>query len=101
MSGSPKEHADKLDRACVIVAIPAQGVTTPGPGADHLLITDLKRRPAVTKNTDLSEYGDAVKWYNIRAESVRGLAHELKLPYVPAYVVLLLPKDREAKMAAE
>ena len=102
LQGSPKQHADKLDRAGLIVAVPDPAAGQPdmrkGP---HLFITDLKRRPVAMEKRDLAQYEDAVKWYNRTPQSVQGLAQELKLPFVPPYVVLLLPKDREAKMAAE
>jgi hypothetical protein len=100
LSGSPKEHADKLDRAGVIVAIPPPGQADPRK-AQLSFISDLKRRPVTVKAGDFANFEEAVKWYNTRPESVRGLARELQLTYDPAYVVLLLPKDREAKMAAE
>jgi len=102
MTGSPKEHADKLDRAGVMIAVPdpAAGKADPRSGP-YLFITDLKRRPVQFDRKDLSQFAGAVKWYNNRPESVQGLAQELKLPFVPPFVVLLLPKDREARMAAE
>ena len=79
------------------------GVTLaiPNPKGGFLIITDLSRRPVVGKNQGLAGYKDAVKWYNTRKESVQGLAHELQLTFTPDYVVLLLPKDREQKMANE
>jgi hypothetical protein len=102
MTGSPQEHANKLDRAGLMVAVPdpAAGKADPKKG-QHLFIRDLKRRPVKLEQGDFAKYEDAVKWYNSKTESVRGLVGELKLPFVPEYVVLLLPKDREAKMAGE
>ncbi len=99
--GSPKQHADKLERTGVLVAVPEPNRPPDPRTGPHLFITDLKRRPVKLEKGDFNKYADAVKWYNNRPESVRGLAQELKLPFVPAYVVLLLPKDREEKMAAE
>jgi hypothetical protein len=99
LTGGPKEHADKLDRAGLIVAVPADGNTDLRKGP-HWFITDLKRRPVAMEKGDLAKYEDAVKWYNQKPDSLRGLAEELKID-VPKYVVLLLPKEREAKMAAE
>lgn len=102
LSGSPKDHADKIDRTGLMAAVPdpAGGMPDPKRGP-YLFITDLKRRPVALKKDDLSRYADAVKWYNRRPESIQGLAQELKLPFNPPFVVLLLPKDREAKMVAE
>lgn len=94
LSGDAKEHARKLAAMGVTVAIPAQN-----PNAGFFIITDLNRRPADMKKDNLAEYKDAVKWFNTRPESVQSLARELQLPYVPQFVVLLLPKDREQDMA--
>jgi hypothetical protein len=102
LTGTPKEHADKLDRAGLLVAVPdpRAGKVDPKKGP-HQFIRDLKRRPVMLEDGDFAKYEDAVKWYNSTPDSVRGLAQELNLKDVPAYVVLLLPKDREKKMAAE
>jgi hypothetical protein len=100
LAGSPKEHADKLDKSGVIVAVPdpkARNLdikTVP-----LLLITDMKRRPVTLKAGALEDYRDSVKWSNREPASIRGLAQELQLGFEPAYIVLLLPKDRELKMA--
>jgi hypothetical protein len=94
LSGDSREHARKLAAMGVTVAIPA-----PQPNAGFFIITDLNRRPAELKKDSLAEYKDAVKWFNTRPESVQSLARELQLPYVPQFVVLLLPKDREQVMA--
>lgn len=102
LAGTPKEHADKLDRAGLIIAIPEPGAGRPDPEkGPYLLASDLKRRPIPLAKIDLAKYQDSVKWYNSKPDSVRGLIEELKLPFVPPFVVLLLPKDRETKMAAE
>jgi hypothetical protein len=102
LTGSPRDHADKLDRTGLIVAVPDPAAGKPDPKkGQHLFIRDLKRRPVMLEKGDFTKYEEAVKWYNRTPESVRGLVKELQLPFVPEYVVLLLPKDREAKMAAE
>ena len=102
LTGGPKEHADKLDRAGLIVAVPDITAGKPDPRkGPYLFIKDLKRRPVTIEKGDLAKYEDAVKWYNQRPESVRALGDELKLEQIPPYIVLLLPRDREAKMAAE
>jgi hypothetical protein len=102
LAGTPKQHADKLDRAGLIIAIPEPGDGSPNPEkGPYLLARDLKRRPIPLEKIDLAKYQDSVKWYNSKPESVRGLIAELQLPFVPPFVVLLLPKDREKKMAAE
>jgi hypothetical protein len=96
MSGDGKEHADKLDAVGVMLAIPD--------GGNFRLITDLKRRPVDAPHDKLLRFKDAIKWYNMRPESVFSLAKELQIP-VPrdgfgrSYVILLLPKDREEKIA--
>jgi len=107
LSGDPKTHADKLEKAGVIVAIPDPKAGNMDPNkAPLLVISDLKRRPVAVRPAAADEFADAVKWFNRRPESVQGLAQELRLqqlnmPTPPPYIVLLLPKDREAKMATE
>jgi hypothetical protein len=102
LSGNPKEHADQLDRSGVVVAVP-----DPNAGnldirsAPLLLISDVKRRPVTVQRGALADFKDAVKWSNRDPASVQALAKELQLPFVPAYIVLLLPKEREKKMVAE
>jgi hypothetical protein len=96
MSGDGKEHADKLDAIGVTLAIPD--------GGGFRLITNLKRRPVDAPRNQLLRFKDAIKWYNVRPESVFSLAKELQIP-IPrdsvgrSYVILLLPKEREEKMA--
>ena len=94
LSGDAKEHARKLAAIGFTVALP-------DPRGGFILVTDLNRRPVDMKKSDLAAFKDAVKWYNTRPESVQALAHELQLPFEPKFVVLLLPKEREAKMAGE
>lgn len=94
LTGDGKEHANKLAAIGVTLAIPS-------PRNEILVIKDLKRRPVIAKNEPIREYKDAVKWYNQRPESIRPLAKELQLSFAPSMVVMLLPKDREEKMAAE
>ena len=55
----------------------------------------------MAKKENLVAFKEAVKWYNTKRESVQALARELQLPFTPDYVVLLLPKERETKMANE
>ena len=94
LSGDGKEHARKLAAMGVTLAIPD------GRGS-FFLITDLNRRPVELRKDSLVAYKDAVKWYNQRPESLQGLARELQLRIPVPFVVLLLPKEREEKMAAE
>jgi hypothetical protein len=94
LTGSGAEHADKLAAIGVTLAIPD------GRGGFRV-IRDLQRRPAVPVQENLAPYKDAVKWYNTKPDSINALAKALRLPYVPQYLVLLLPKDREEKMAEE
>lgn len=94
LTGNPKQHAEKLDAIGVVLAL--------GDGrGGFYLVRDLKRRPVPLEKADMTKYKDAVKWFNTRPESVAGLAQELKLPFQPQFVVILLPKDREEKVAAE
>jgi hypothetical protein len=106
LSGGPREHADKLEKAGVIVAIPDPKAGNMDPKvAPLLVIADLKLRPVKLRPAAANEFADAVKWFNTRPESVQGLAQELRLQQLrmpqPPYIVLLLPKERENKMAAE
>lgn len=96
ISGDGKEHARKLAALGVTIAIP-----DPNSPNGFFLITDLNRRPVDRKKDNLGAFKDAVKWYNTRAESVQALAAELQIPFTPKFVVLLLPKEREQKMAQE
>ncbi len=95
LSGDAKEHARKLAALGVTVAIPDAN-----PAGGFSIITDLNRRPVDLKKDNLAAFKDAVKWYNTRPESVQALAAELQIP-TPKFVVLLLPKDREQRMANE
>lgn len=100
-TGSPKQHAEKLSRVGMIVAVPDPKAAKAEPGtAPLLLITDLKPRPVTLKPAMPGQFNNSVKWYNVQKESIQGLAKELPLPFVPSFVVLILPKDREAKIAA-
>ncbi len=94
LTGGGREHAEKLHSVGVTVAFP-------DPLGGFLVVHDLSKRPVQLKKDSLAAYKDAVKWYNTKPESVQALAQELRLPFVPRFVMLLLPKDREEKMAAE
>lgn len=94
LTGNGPEHARKLAAMGVTLAIPDRS-------GGFFVVTDLNRRPVELKKNGLVEFKDAVKWYNYKPESIQGLVRELRLPFMPAYVVLLLPKEREDKMAAE
>jgi hypothetical protein len=100
LSGLPREHAEKIDKTGVILAVPDPKAGDVDPrSAPLLLITDLKRRPAEIQAARAGQFADSVKWYNVSRDSVNGLAEELKLPFMPRCFILLLPKDRETKMA--
>jgi hypothetical protein len=94
LAGDAKEHARKLGAIGVLVAVP-------DPRGGFILITDLNRRPVDMKKDSLAAFKDAVKWYNTKLDSVQPLARELQLPFVPKFVVMLLPKEREQKMVQE
>ena len=92
LAGDGKEHAKKLDAMGVIVGLPD--------GRGGIVVArNLKQRPVKLQNENLEPYKDAVKWYNTKADSLFKLAQELRIP-LPQFVVLLLPKEREDKMAA-
>lgn len=92
MSGDGKEHADKLSAVGVILAIP-------DPSGKPLFIRDLKRRPVEVRPGDIGKFKDAVHWINNKPDSVFILARELQLPFVPKFVAMYLPREREEKMA--
>ena len=54
----------------------------------------------MTRGT-LPDPKDFVSWKNTSQASIVGFAREVKLPFLPKTVVLLLPKEREQRMAAE
>jgi hypothetical protein len=90
--GSGKEHADKLAAVGVVLAFPdVQG--------GYWVINDFRRRPAALQKENMDKYKNAVKWINKDQRSLFELAKELQLPFVPQFVVMLLPKEREQQMA--
>lgn len=95
LSGAPKEHAIKLDSIGFTLAIPDST------GRDFWFIRDLKRRPVELRREKVADWKDAIKWYNHDAASIQGLVQELRLPYRPTTVILLLPADREQIIAQE
>jgi hypothetical protein len=97
LGNSDKEHARMLATMGMTIAFPdpAGGLN------DFLLVTDMNRRPVEFKKDSLAAYKDAVKWFNTKPESVQGLSRELELPFTPKFVIMLLPKEREKKMAEE
>lgn len=94
VSGDGKEHARKLANAGVHVGFfDAKD--------NFFLITDINRRPADFQRAQAPDFKKVVFWTNGLPQSMQGLAKELQLPAAPKYVLMLLPKDREEKMAAE
>jgi hypothetical protein len=93
LSGDGKLHAEKLAAVGVTLAL----LDVRG---QYWVIRDLDKRPVDMRRENMQQYKDAVKWYNTKQDSVFALARELQLPFVPQHVVLLLPKEREQKMAA-
>jgi hypothetical protein len=65
------------------------------------IIKDMKRRPVEFRPDSFERYKDVVKWANENDPVNPGLARELGLPAMPKRFVLLLPPDREQKMADE
>jgi hypothetical protein len=94
LGGNAKEHARKLAAVGVDIAIQ-------NPRGQVFFITDLNRRPAELKRGSLPDPKEVVGWRNTRQESISALAQELQLPFTPVFVQMLLPKDKEDKMAAE
>jgi hypothetical protein len=94
LTGNGKEHANKLSAFGVTLAFPT-------PDGRVLFIQDLRRRPVALLPGNMDKFKDAVKWRNSEASSMRDLARELQLPFVPTMVIMLLPRDREDKMAEE
>lgn len=90
--GTPRDHAQKLVVVGFTLAIQASPT-------ELLVARDLKRRPVQLVRENASKYEGAVKWYNRDPTSVTGLARELRFSFVPREVILLLPKEREDKMA--
>ncbi|MBI2806939.1 MAG: hypothetical protein HYX68_18315 [Planctomycetes bacterium] len=93
LAGDPREHVRKLAAIGFTVAFPDPR------GGGFFVVTDLNRQPAEMRRDNLMGFQEAVKWYNTKPDSVQGLARELQLQFVPRFVVLLLPKDREDQMA--
>jgi hypothetical protein len=90
--GSGKEHADKLAAVGVVLVVPDQQ-------GQFWIIRDFRRRPVNLQKENVEKYRDAVTWKNTDQRSMFELARELQLPFVPQFVVMLLPKDREQQMA--
>ena len=94
LGGDGKQHAQMLAAIGVNVAVE-------DPKGQVFFITDLKRRPVELKRGELPDPKEVVGWRNIKKESIQALARELELPFTPVFVQMMLPKDREKKMAAE
>lgn len=94
LSGTGKEHADKIAAVGLILVIPS-------PQGELLFIKDIRRRPVELQPGNLGKFQDAVKWQNTSPHSIQALARELQLPFVPPAVFMFLPREREEKMAAE
>ena len=94
LSGNAKEHARKLASIGVNIAVQ-------NPKGQVFFITDLNRRPVLFEPGDLPDPKKVVSWRNTRQDSIGALAQELQLSFMPVFVQMLLPKEREEKMAAE
>jgi hypothetical protein len=94
LTGGGKEHVAKYLTMGVTVALLH-------PKGAYYFVTDLRRRPATLQPANMDIYRDAVQWQNTLPESLANLAGELRLPFVPVQAIILLPKDREQKMADE
>ncbi len=94
MGKDSKEHAR-------ILATIGVNVFVEDPNKKIFVITDMNRRPVDLERGTLPDLKKVVGWGNGKPESLQGLARELQLPFTPRLVLMLLPKDREEKMAAE
>lgn len=94
LTGDGPEHARKLAAIGVNVGVI-------DPKGNFYFVTDLNRRPVELKRDKLPNLQEVVGWQNRRQESIQPLAREFKMSFVPVAVILMLPKDREVKMAEE
>ena len=93
--GSPRERIAKF--AAVGITLGFTDFT-----GNLYVIEDMKRRPVKFHLDSFDRYKDIVKWANNKDDpALPGLARELGLPLTLAQLVLLLPPDREQKMADE
>jgi hypothetical protein len=92
LSGNGKEHARKLVAAGVIVLVRDSEDR-------YFKVRDMKPRPVETVPEKLSNFKDSVLWINMRKESLTALGKELQLTFVPTAAAIIIPKDREKKMA--
>jgi hypothetical protein len=93
LSGEGKEHADIWNSVGVTLGFF-------DPQRKFLIVKDLSQRPVHTKADNPQNYfGVVVMWENHKADSVTKLAKELKLPFIPTQVFMMLPQDREQLMA--
>src|SRR5262249_24770272 len=92
LSGAGQEHAAKLAAVGVTLGFMERN--------NFMVVQDLAKRPVQALRDNPNNYfGKVVIWKNDKQESVAALARELQLPYAPAAVFFMLPKDREEKMA--
>lgn len=91
-TGSPREHVEKLIAAGVRVGFKDGN-------QQFWLIDDLKKRPVEFRLEPFDKYKDTVKWYSQDSRSVHGMAVELQMAGPPQHFVLLLPQEREQKLA--
>ncbi|MBI3409891.1 MAG: hypothetical protein HY040_16250 [Planctomycetes bacterium] len=95
LAGGPKEHAAKLTAVGVTLGFFERN------NINHFMVVqDLTKRPVhARRDSDKKYFGVVVIWSNNKQESVQALARELQLPHAPSAVFMMLPKDREEKMA--
>lgn len=93
LTGGGKEHVEKYLAMGVTVAVLA-------PDGKYLFLGDLRRRPVERTPGNIAKFKDAVMWQNTKLESLVALSKELQLGFVPQQVIMLLPREREERMAA-
>lgn len=93
LAGGPKEHAAKLAAVGVTLGFADSR-------GSFLVVQDLTKRPVHARRDRPEKYfGVVVIWRNDKQDSVQALARELQLSFAPPAVFMMLPKDREEKMA--
>jgi hypothetical protein len=93
LSGDGKEHAAKLASFGIKLGfLDAK--------KNFLVVKDLTKRPVETQKEDpRAFFGVVVIWKNDKQESIRKLTNEIELPFSPASILIILPKEREKQLA--
>jgi hypothetical protein len=87
------DYLRQLDALGAFLAIP-------GTDGRYRLVRNLKQRPAVPKEEDLSEI-NRINWIDDRAPSAQALAYALGLSWKPDHVVAFFPDRLEKELLAK